>query len=1416
MVLFLLFEIGYANDHFRERIERVTNKQNIGSLEQSLPANANWANAPEQTLKQTTAQNINEYDMLLQGSGMRILNCADIGATGALAESILYKTNYFYRTGGYYIDSVEYTFYNSQLVELFKLMIRTNTIFTNDVRIVDFSYQLFTTNTTRREFTVLIHRFAPPPSPENRRFDFMIIDDQGTHLHTFADADAIMLYKNGNERKVITVDRAAVLDVPLTNNDTTFFRVWSVTAGTNAPTAIDLQATHKIGSKNLVNFIAPLWGITQIGSNHYYYFPHYELPYFIGTPAQGSSTPNNTGKVELFNISNSASFKQFTLPMPNWSELMRFSLGLNFGEYEFSTNVFSGNDKIDIFYGLERYIASCDCYQATYHVINEDGVLVRNLETLTNGVKKLADLPGQNPLYSMSMGTGDAISKFVMFDPITWELGTEFEAVHNGELLTLNYERIRYGEDYAIIFGMDAVISENGTKYGQINYYDKNGVKVRNIKLDIGPLGLAFNPLFTPATLNPYLFNRNGKLEFIGVAPRRVQEGSDAVTLRLLIFNEDADLLYFAEDTDDILSGAAIWTFNDGRTYSHFSLKYRTTGWVYSDYFYKLPFDLFDGGDGSIGNPYLISDAMQLDAVRQNLSANYKIVNDIDMNTFLNNNDWIPIGTPVTPFTGTIDGQNFIIKNLKLENISGAYNSLFGVVRGKIENMYIEDAEIISENNMNVSFVAGLMEQSAIIKNVHITGVIKLGSGAMGVGAIVADMNGSASPFARVEQCSFEGTIEMRSGVTLTNVHTGGIAGSLRNSEVINCLSRGYINVVNSASANAGVGGIVGSMRSNCLISNCYSNMDVTATNMVGGVVGRADEMQQAKGTIENCYATGRIIAHGTTNATFSGGVIGWSSDNNAHFSFDAQWNIFLNKTKLTMSGLVGLNDTVSAIAATSTPPSDLLRRARRVIGINANSGTNMTEFGVLTADSIRGCYALVTMAVGQAGNEVMITSTNPLHHDGADVAIANLNQAFLAGIGWQFGSNSQNPWVWVENEKPKLWFEVAVQSVTLDAEEITLYVDETHLLTATVLPDYAINKNVTWTSNNEAIATVEEGFVTAVAAGTAIITVITEDGGLTATCTVNVLQKHILTLQVNPTGTGTATGEGEYAAGVSVTVNATPYANYEFVAWMDGTTQLSTNETYTFNMPAADITYTATFQGVNKSIVVESSPAEGGTITGAGTYRYGTQATLTANPNPNYKFVNWTEDGVVVETNSTYSFIVTDDRVLIAHFILDTYTVICNTPNNGTLIITSDGVTVPSNTQVDYGTVLTITATPDSNYVLISLTVNGADFTNGDTYTVISATYIIAAFAPKQGISDIKATDFTIYPNPVSDVLRLVRSSSDKVNVEIYDNNGSLIRSFETNETEAQINVASLASGVYFIRFVGNQTVSSQRFIKQ
>ena len=87
----------------------------------------------------------------------------------------------------------------------------------------------------------------------------------------------------------------------------------------------------------------------------------------------------------------------------------------------------------------------------------------------------------------------------------------------------------------------------------------------------------------------------------------------------------------------------------------------------------------------------------------------------------------------------------------------------------------------------------------------------------------------------------------------------------------------------------------------------------------------------------------------------------------------------------------------------------------------------------------------------------------------------------------------------------------VHVTGISLDKSSLSLMEGYAAQLMATINPSDATDKTVTWSSDDKAVATVDaDGKVTAIAPGTATITVTTADGGFTATCIVKVREKGI------------------------------------------------------------------------------------------------------------------------------------------------------------------------------------------------------------------------------------------------------------------------------------------------------------------
>ena len=218
--------------------------------------------------------------------------------------------------------------------------------------------------------------------------------------------------------------------------------------------------------------------------------------------------------------------------------------------------------------------------------------------------------------------------------------------------------------------------------------------------------------------------------------------------------------------------------------------------------------------------------------------------------------------------------------------------------------------------------------------------------------------------------------------------------------------------------------------------------------------------------------------------------------------------------------------------------------------------------------------------------------------------------------------------------------------------------------------------------------------------------------------------QDYTITVSANPTNGGTVTGGGTYQQGQSCTVTATPASGYIFVRWTENGTQVSTNANYTFSV-TSNRTLVAQFQEETYNIRVSANPLLGGTVTGGGTYHQGDNCTVTATANNGYTFVNWTENGNVVSNNASYSFTVTGNRVLVANFQIQTFTISlsANPANAGT--VTGDGT-------YDYGASCTVIARPNQRYEFINWTENGVEVSTEQSYTftVTADRTLVANFA--------------------------------------------------------------------------------------
>ena len=302
------------------------------------------------------------------------------------------------------------------------------------------------------------------------------------------------------------------------------------------------------------------------------------------------------------------------------------------------------------------------------------------------------------------------------------------------------------------------------------------------------------------------------------------------------------------------------------------------------------------------------------------------------------------------------------------------------------------------------------------------------------------------------------------------------------------------------------------------------------------------------------------------------------------------------------------------------------------------------------------------------------------------------------------------------------------VTGIRLDKTSVTLNTTDTYSLIANVNPTDASNKSVTWSSSDAAIATVNDnGVVTGIKAGTAIITVATVDGDFTATCAVTVLQP---------------------VTGISLDRTAVT---------------LNTTETYTLvaNVNPVDAS--------NKSVTWSSSDAaiatvdENGVVTGikAGT------ATITV---------------TTVDGNFTATCAV---AVLqpVTGISLDKMSVTLNTTDTYTLIVNVDPIDA-SNKSVTWSSSDATIATVDEKGVVIGIKAGTATITATTADGNFTATCVVTVLQPVTGvrldktevtlnIAESTVLQATVLPADASN--QAVEWSSSNDDIATIDNGGKI-----------------------------------------
>ena len=250
-------------------------------------------------------------------------------------------------------------------------------------------------------------------------------------------------------------------------------------------------------------------------------------------------------------------------------------------------------------------------------------------------------------------------------------------------------------------------------------------------------------------------------------------------------------------------------------------------------------------------------------------------------------------------------------------------------------------------------------------------------------------------------------------------------------------------------------------------------------------------------------------------------------------------------------------------------------------------------------------------------------------------------------------------------------------------------------------------------------------------------------------------LQSYTVAVSASPSNGGTVSGGGTYNYGQSCTVHANANTGFVFVNWTLNGNVVSTQPDYNFTV-TNNCALVAHFNQLSYTVTVSANPANGGTVTGGGTYNQGASCTVHAAANTGYVFDHWTKDGVNASSSADYTFQVTGNHTLVAYFSQQSYTIaVSANPTNGG--------TVSGGGTYNYGQSCTVHAVANSGFVFANWTENGSPTSvNPDyTFTVTGNRTLVANFNVHQvnlptvttnAVTNITETTATCGGNVTSD----------------------------------------------------------------
>ena len=603
---------------------------------------------------------------------------------------------------------------------------------------------------------------------------------------------------------------------------------------------------------------------------------------------------------------------------------------------------------------------------------------------------------------------------------------------------------------------------------------------------------------------------------------------------------------------------------------------------------------------------------------------------------------------------------------------------------------------------------------------------------------------------------------------------------------------------------------------SNCLDKGVGYTISATASPSQGGIVNGAGLYEQGTTcTLTATANTGYTFVNWTKNGTSVSTNSTYSFTVTENATYVANFNI--NTYEVTASANPAEGGSVSGagtfnhgstctLTATANTGYTFVNWTKNGTAVSTNSTYSfaVTESGSYVANFSLNSYTITATVEPAEGGSV--TGGGTFNHGASCTLTATTN------VGYTFANWTKNGTV-VSTDASYTF------TVTETAEYVAHFNAITFDITASANPAEGGNVVGAGTYNYGATctlsATANVGYTfdnwtqdgTIVSSEASFSITVNEDASYVANFSLN---SYTITVEADPAEGGTADGGGTFNHGETCTLTATPNGDYNFVNWTKNGTVVSANASYTFTV-TEEGNYVAHFsQDVYYTVVASAYPVEGGTVSGSGAFLEGETCTLTATANTGYSFVNWTKNGVVVSTNTTYSFTVNETAEFIANFSMGTYTVTAVTNP-------ADGGTINGSGTFNYGETATLVVIPNENYTFINWTENGNVVSTDITYsfTVTEDHSIVANLQYFDGVDENGANTFVIYPNPVSDKL-MIESQEAVRRCDIYTVSGSLVLSEDENSNSFAVEVGDLRAGTYIIRLTTGDKVQTKQFIKK